>query len=101
VIVLNFGCNLMKDGIERVVNGPAEENPASLRLCVTLRLKPSPILHRMRLRRIGELGVKRRVSSTVEAIDSSSDDELFKLLGRDSRTGFPQNGGRSKSSPVD
>jgi GxxExxY protein len=28
--VLNFGCNLMKDGIERVVNGLPEENLGGL-----------------------------------------------------------------------
>src|SRR3974390_993944 len=56
--VLNFGSNLMKDGIERVVNGLSEETLASLRLCKTLRLKPNPMLHRMRLDRIGDLSVK-------------------------------------------
>ena len=43
----------------------------------------SPLLHRVRLRLVGEFYAKGKMSITVEAIDSSSDDELFALLGKE------------------
>ena len=52
--VLNFGANLMKDGMERIVNGPPEEN---LRVLASLRephIQSEPGNDRMKVHR--ELG---------------------------------------------
>jgi GxxExxY protein len=41
--VLNFGCNLMKDGIERVVNGLPETNLGALGLGVKTSMKSGSV----------------------------------------------------------